>query len=134
MKTLTFEKLKKLLKENNNIPEEANVDEDAEWYEGDPPRKWFYLGNCIDTVDEDEMWDANEMSNFLYQCDLFDIRKALPCLSTGRLPKELTNWLNKSKDKLDDLSEIVCGINASQFMGFIYISDFDTHYFFELEF
>lgn len=138
MKNITIKQLQKMLTESQNlediIPPEANVDPNAAWHEGFSPRAWNYFGDCKNTVDVDEMWDATQMSNFLYQCDLFDVCKAIPCLYNGtrQMPKKLTNWLAKSKDKLNDLSEVVCGVSVYQRIGFIYISDFDTHYFFDL--
>lgn len=140
MKNITFKQLKKVLTESQNwediIPPEANVDPEAVWHKGFDPRVWAYFGDCKNTVDVDEMWDATEMASFLYQCDLFDVKKAIPCLQTGNreLPKKLMNWLKKSKDKLDDLGEVVCGMSEYHRIGFIYISDFDTHYFFDLVF
>jgi len=138
MKNETFNQLKKLLTESkqdtNDIPLDSGMAENAKWYQGQKPRCWEYFGNCKNTVDVDRMWTATEMSNFLSECELYDINNALPVIQDGDriLPKRLTNWLAKNESKLNELGEIVCGIHTKQEIGFIYITDHDIHYFFDI--
>lgn len=136
MKNDTFNQLKRLLTESlsDEIPEEAGVAEDVKWYKGPDVKYWIYFGNCKNTVDVDNMWDASQMANFLTECELYDVKKAIPLLQTGDrpLPKRLTNWLERNKSKVDDLGEVVCGVHEDERIGFIYIADQDIHYFFDI--
>lgn len=112
------------------IPEEAMIDEPTE-YEGEPEyTRYLYFGDCINTVDVDEMWDATQMQHWLNDCEIVNINYVVDKLKDGdrKIPKKLLNSIKKHKD---DLSEICCGIDDSQEMMFIYVSEYDTHYFFD---
>ena len=117
----------------NNIPPEANISSNASM-SSYIPSKLYYFGNCKDTVDIDGMWDANEMSQVLMSSDLLPTSSTVKAIQDGdrNIPSDLKSWTNKNQDKLDDVSEIVCGINTYQHIAFIYVSELDTHFFFDV--
>lgn len=129
-------KIAKLLVAFNteDIPQEANLSSDAKMLSY-VPSSFQYFGNCINTVDTDKMWDATEMSGVLLQSDLLPTRQMVKKIRSGdrSLPSRLTRWIKKNQDKLDDMHEIVCGLNEYQKIAFIYITDQDMHYFFDAE-
>ena len=117
----------------NNIPPEANISSNASM-SSYIPDKLYYFGNCKDTVDVDEMWDANEMNQVLMDSDLLPTLSIIDNIQNGdrNIPSDLKSWINKNQDKLDDTLEIVCGINTYQHIAFIYVSKLDTHFFFDV--
>ena len=95
------------------------------------PVDLYYFGNCINTVPK--IWDATQMSYVLLTSKVLNTREVLNSIKDGDkpLPKKLLLWLQRNPDKLDDKSEIVCGVNEHQRIAFIYITDLDIHYFFD---
>ena len=73
------------------------------------------------------------MAGVLLQSNVVPFKDAEGKLMGGdrKLPAKLTRWIEKNPEKLDDESEIVCGYNERQRIFFIYITDFDVHFFFD---
>ena len=126
----------------DEIPYESGI-EDNELYEGFPPYSHYrYFGDCRNTVDVDCMWDATEMLNFIQSCQLVPTKYILTNETENKLtdgdrkiPKKFLNIIKKlnAEGKIDDVSEIVCGIDNYQKIMFIYLSETDIHYFFDCE-
>lgn len=117
-----------------NIPIEANLSENPNICKN-IPQNFAYFGDCKNTVDVDHMWNATEMSGVLLQSDiLFPTEEVINRISNGdrKIPRKLIYWIDKHKEQFNDLSKIVCGINHYQRIGFIYITEFDTHFFFDV--
>ena len=95
-----------------------------------------YFGNCKNTVDIDKMWDATQMAKVIYDSNVVSFECAKDKLMDGDrpIPKKVLKWITKNSDKLNNKSEIVCGYNETQRIFFIYISDFDIHFFFDGKF
>lgn len=123
----------------SRIPEDSMLDlTEIVEYKGPGFKEYSYLDNCIGG--EGTLFDdASEMASWIYNfCQVIPISKVKDRLVGA--PSELTNAIKKleREGKIDDLDEIVCGIDAvkqgyheSEEMMFIYVSDQDTHYFFE---
>lgn len=77
--------------------------------------KWFYFGNCISTVDEDEFWDTTEMAQALEEAVIYTGDK---------------NLVDAPKQALSK-NTICAVINNS--IGVIYNWDNDIHYFFDIK-
>jgi len=120
-KTLTLnEKLNQ--SEYDKIPEDSGFWNDdklnfVKCNNGDPSYKNYeYFGDCINTVDVDEMWDATQMLHFLKTCEIIDnIDYVLDKLHDGdrHIRKDFIKAIHKLKKsgKLYDLSEIVAAVN-----------------------
>ena len=140
-KTLTLnEKLNQ--SEYDKIPEDSGFWNDdklnfVKCNNGDPSYKNYeYFGDCINTVDVDEMWDATQMLHFLKTCEIIDnIDYVLDKLHDGdrHIRKDFIKAIHKLKKsgKLYDLSEIVAAVNFDQNILVIYITSLDTHFFFD---
>ena len=123
---------KRLYKESRDYPVDSGIKENAE-------RKSYnftsleYFGDCKNTVDVDRMWDATQMAGVVYKSVVVPFKCAENKMEGGdrSIPRKLLRWIAKNPDKLDDESEIVCGNNEEQRIFFIYVSDFDTHFFFD---
>jgi hypothetical protein len=118
-----------------DIPTDSALEEPEE-YDGIPPYRYYpYFGNCVNTVNSDHMWDATQMTQWIATCKVTDINNVLDKIKDGdrKLPKTFLKKIEKLKNtnKLDDLSEIVCGLDDYQKIMFIYISDLDMHFFFD---
>lgn len=98
------------------------------------PTKLLYFGNCINSV-QSVFGDATTMAYFISCCKVIPTNNILPIIHDGEkpLPKKLMNWIKTHQDKLEDDSEIVCGIDLHQKIAFIYITDLDIHYFFDVK-
>ena len=95
-----------------------------------------YFGDCKNTVDIDKMWDATQMAGVLNQSSIIkmsDLIQAKIIFENGdrKIPQKLKNWFKLNDNKLNDENQIVCGINERQKIFFIYITDLDTHFFFD---
>lgn len=110
---------------------------DLNGYEGTDFSKYRYFGDCKTTVDKDHMWDATQMGNWVASCGLIPTIDILDRISDGdrKIPVKFKKTIEKLKkgNKLGDLSEIVCGQDSYQKIMFIYLSETDTHYFFDCE-
>ena len=119
-----------------NIPTDSSL-EHPEMYDGIPPyRSYKYFGDCKNTVDKDHMWDATQMTNWINdKCKVTEVTNILDNIQDGdrKIPKKALKIIDslKSKNKLDDTSEIVCALDDHQKIMFIYLSETDTHYFFD---
>lgn len=120
------------------IPVESSLNiDDLKEYKGRPVyKKYEYFGDCKNTVDKDHMWDANQMSDWIYnKCSLLDINYVIYRITNGerRIPIKLLECIDKlmKRNLLDDVSKIVCGIDDYQKIMFIYVTETDTHYFFD---
>jgi hypothetical protein len=129
------------LKENfdvESIPEESalNID-DVKQYDGVPPYSVYkYFGDCKNTVDVDGMWNATEMSHWIYnKCEVVNPLLIIDKIEDGdrKIPKNALKLIEKLRknEQLEDTSEIVCAMDDYQKIMFIYLSEFDTHYFFD---
>lgn len=129
--SLLFEKLN--LKD---IPLDSSL-ENPEEYDGVPPyRTYKYFGDCKNTVDKDHMWDATQMANWINNhCKVTEVTNVLDKLEDGdrKFPKKVQKIIDKLKqsNKLNDTSEIVCALDDHQKIMFIYLTETDTHYFFD---
>ena len=129
--------------EYDKIPEDAGfADENGEvyTYDGKPEYRWYeYFGDCINTVDVDEMWNATQMAQVIRESEVIDdITWILPKLINGdrKIPGKLKQKLYdlqrfKNLNQIHDMDEIVAAINEEQKILVIYVSDFDTHFFFD---
>lgn len=120
------------------IPVESSLNiDDLKEYEGRPVyKKYEYFGDCKNTVDKDHIWDANQMSDWIYnKCSVLDINYVIYRITNGerRIPIKLLECIDKlmKRNLLDDVSKIVCGIDDYQKIMFIYVTETDTHYFFD---
>lgn len=113
------------------IPVDASMDEQPKIYSGKPFKKFPYFGDCKNTVPR--IWDATQMSQFCQTCKLVDINYVINNLTSGdrKIPQKFLKEL-KSVD-INDLSEVVCAIDSYQRIMFIYITNLDTHFFFDCE-
>lgn len=109
---------------------EDDSDNKIEAYKGVKFQKFYYFGNCVNTVPS--VWDATQMSNFVSTCSLYDINDVLGNIYGGdkALPKRFLKALEKIEDK-NDLSQVVCACDERQRIMFIYISSLDIHFFFD---
>ena len=121
-----------------NIPEDTSLDIDnIKEYEGTPKyRLYKYFGDCKNTVDKDHIWDATEMADWIYnKCEVISPLLILDKIQDGdrKIPKKALKIIDKlkSQNKLEDTSEITCALDDYQKIMFIYLSDTDTHYFFD---
>ena len=129
--------------EYDKIPEDAGfADKNGEvhTYVGKPEyRQYEYFGDCINTVDVDEMWNATQMAQVIRESEVLDdITWVLPKLINGdrKIPGKLKQKLYdlqrfKNLNQIHDMEEIVAAINEEQKILVIYVSDFDTHFFFD---
>ena len=120
----------------NDIPEDSSIDiENVKGYSGINFSLYKYFGDCKNTVDKDKMWDATQMSNWIKKCGLISVENVLGKLNNGdrKIPAKFNKIVNtlKANNKLNDLSEICCGMDNYQKMMFIYLTETDTHYFFD---
>lgn len=121
-----------------DIPDDTSLDIDnIKEYKGTPKYKLYkYFGDCKNTVDVDHMWDATQMSNWIYdRCEVINPILILDKIQDGdrKIPKKALKIIDKlkSQNKLEDTSEITCALDDYQKIMFIYLSDTDTHYFFD---
>lgn len=125
--------------QHSEIPLDSGVDENTvERYTGKDLIKAEYFGDCRNTVDIDKMWDANQMASFISTCELYPVEKFLDIAADGdrRIPKPFTRNIERLKreNKLNDVSEVICAVdNKEQYIGFIYLTDTDIHYFFDIK-
>lgn len=121
-----------------SIPEESalNID-DVKQYDGVPPYSVYkYFGDCKNTVDVDRMWNATEMSQWIYnKCEVVNPLLLIDKIEDGdrKIPKNALKLIEnlKENEQLEDTSEIVCAMDDYQKIMFIYLSEFDMHYFFD---
>lgn len=117
------------------IPEDSGMKEKPEIYSGVDYNYYPYFGDCRNTVDKDHMWDASQMSYFIYGCKLINVNRVVGTICNGdrKIPKILLNHLQllKNQNKLNNLSEVCAGIDTYQRIMFIYLSSTDIHYFFD---
>lgn len=103
-------------------------------YKGNPIYSHYkYFGDCKNTVDKDHIWDATQMTNWLNTCKIIDPKLVIDKLENGdrNIPKNILQKLMNLSNDLEDTSKIVCGIDDYQKIMFIYLSETDTHYFFD---
>ncbi len=85
------------------------------------------------------MWEQcnTQMGNLVASCGLIPGIDILDRISDGdrKIAVKFKKTIEKLKkdNKLDDLSEIVCGRESYQKIMFIYLSETDTNYFFDCE-
>lgn len=122
----------------DSIPEDSSLDiDDIRQYDGVPPYSVYeYFGDCKNTVDVDGMWDATEMSQWIYNyCKVVNPLLIIDKIEDGdrKIPKKALKLIEKLRknEQLEDTSEIVCAMDDKQKIMFIYLSEFDTHYFFD---
>ena len=120
-----------------DVPEESAIQNPKE-YEGEPIYKQYkYFGDCKNTVDKDHMWDATQMSNWINTCGIVEPSIVLDKITNGDriFPKKAQKIIDKltKQNKLEDTSEIVCALDDYQKIMFIYLSEIDTHFFFDCE-
>ena len=133
--------VKKTLNKNDDlslIPIDACM-EDCELHKGFPSySEYRYFGDCVNTVDEDHMWDATQMYYFINGCKIIDpkyTKDIFAKLTDG--DRELISsgfgviYDIEEENKIEDLSEIVCAIDDYQKILVIYITRKDKHYFFD---
>lgn len=119
-----------------DVPTDSSL-ENPEMYDGTPKySKYRYFGDCKNTVDKDHMWDATQMSNWINdKCKVVEPEVILDKIQDGdrKFPKKAQKIIDKltSANKLEDTSEIVCALDDYQRIMFIYLSETDTHYFFD---
>lgn len=121
----------------SNIPEESAIDNPKE-YKGEPVySKYEYFGDCKNTVDKDHMWDATQMANWINTCGIIEPSIVLDKITDGqrKFPKNAQKIIDSlyKENKLEDTSKIVCALDDYQKIMFIYLSETDTHYFFDCE-
>lgn len=120
-----------------DVPEESAIQNPKE-YDGEPPyRRYEYFGDCKNTVDKDHMWDAIQMTNWINKCGIVEPSIVLDKITNGDrvFPKKAQKIIDKlsKQNKLEDTSEIVCALDDYQKIMFIYLSEIDTHFFFDCE-
>ena len=120
-----------------DVPEESAIQNPKE-YDGKPIYKQYkYFGDCKNTVDKDHMWDATQMSNWINTCGIVEPSIVLDKITNGDrvFPKKAQKIIDKlsKQNKLEDTSEIVCALDDYQKIMFIYLSEIDTHFFFDCE-
>lgn len=116
-----------------DIPVDSGIENPAE-YKGSPIYSHYkYFGDCKNTVDKDHIWDATQMTNWLNTCKIIDPNLVIDKLENGdrNIPKNILQKLMNLSNDLEDTSKIVCGIDDYQKIMFIYLSETDTHYFFD---
>ena len=120
-----------------DVPEESAIQNPKE-YEGKPVyRRYEYFGDCKNTVDKDHMWDATQMANWINTCGIVEPSIVLDKITNGDrvFPKKAQKIIDKltKQNKLEDTSEIICALDDYQKIMFIYLSEIDTHFFFDCE-
>lgn len=118
-----------------DVPEESAIQNPKE-YDGEPAyRRYEYFGDCKNTVDKDHMWDATQMANWINTCGIVEPSIVLDKITNGDriFPKKAQKIIDKlsKQNKLEDTSEIVCALDDYQKIMFIYLSEIDTHFFFD---
>ena len=78
-----------------------------------------YLGNCIDTIDVYQYWDATEMAQMIENSESYDIQKILSFL---------TDYIKLKYQNTPGVFE--CGIYND--IVWVYDADDDMHYFYQL--
>ena len=131
-----MKKLSLYIKESNelsNIPVDCGL-ENPMYYDKDIKySKFLYFGDCTNTA---KIWDATQMAGFVNSCNVINNQSSiLDMINDGdkKIPKKFIKVIDKlkSENKIDDLSEIVIGLNDYQRILFIYLSDLDIHFFFD---
>lgn len=86
-----------------------------------------YIGDCINTVDEDDRWDATEMSSMLYDSDILEREQMVGKLCGGDrdLPEDMVERFENGE------GEFYCGICEYAGIAWIYDAENDIHHFFE---
>ena len=123
---------KKIIKNmiHDFIIEECDLSDNAEVYKtNNKYLKYDYFGNCINTIPS--VWNATQMSNWLYKCDILIDNNLESKLRNGErtMPKRLLKLLEKYL--ITDFEHFICGIDDYQKIMFIYSVDADIHYFFD---
>ena len=81
------------------------------------------------------MWDATQMANWINTCRIIEPSIVLDKISNGErnFPKKAQKIIDRlsKENKLEDTREIVCALDDYQKIMFIYLSETDTHYFFD---
>jgi hypothetical protein len=118
-----------------DVPEDSALYNPKE-YDGEPIyRRYEYFGDCKNTVDKDHMWDATQMAQWINKCGIVEPSVVLDKINNGDriFPKKAQKIIDKlsKENKLEDTSEIVCALDDYQKIMFIYLSETDTHYFFD---
>ena len=92
-----------------DIPDDTSLDIDnIKEYKGTPKYKLYkYFGDCKNTVDVDHMWDATQMSNWIYdRCEVISPILILDKIQDGdrKIPKKALKIIDKlkSQNKLED--------------------------------
>lgn len=118
-----------------NIPIDAGLENPTLYNKKLLYKTYKYFGDCKNTVDVDNMWDATVMSNFINTCEIINPTYVIDLLENGdrKIPKKFIKIINelKSNNSLTDTSQITCGLNDYQKIMFIYLTKTDTHYFFD---
>ena len=119
-----------------NVPVDSSL-EKPEMYDGTPIyNKYKYFGDCKNTVDKDHMWDATQMANWINDyCKVIEPQVILNKIEDGdrKFPKKAQKIIDKlrQENNLEDTNKIVCALDDHQKIMFIYLSETDTHYFFD---
>lgn len=76
------------------------------------------------------------MSHWIYnKCEVVNPLLIIDKIEDGdrKIPKKALKLIEKLRknEQLEDTSEIVCAMDDKQKIMFIYLSEFDTHYFFD---
>lgn len=124
----------------NSIPEDTSLNlEDIQEYAGIPKYSSYrYFGDCKNTINIDHMWDTTQMSNWIHSsCKVISPIEVLDKISDGdrKIPKKALRIIDKLKkdNELENTAKIVCALDDHQKIMFIYLSETDTHYFFDCE-
>ena len=125
----------------NNIAEDTSLNiNNIKEYEGTPRYNVYkYFGDCKNTVDKDHIWDASQMSSWIYNsCEVISPLLIIDKIQDGdrKFPKKAQKIIDKltQDNKLEDTSEIVCALDDHQKIMFIYLYETDTHYFFDCKY
>ena len=90
------------------------------WYKKAQQVYYEYLGDCISTVDEYDLWDATEMAYLIENSTPCDARQLM---STPFVFDELKTKFKNDPDDFD------CGINEN--IVWLHDLDDDIHYFYK---
>lgn len=119
--------------EDNQPTEESCMNIENGWYQGLIPQSFPYFGDCKNTVDKDKMWDATQMFHVINEALLVPVKDVLGNLEDGdrKIPSIFKREIKKAN--LDDLTSVSAAINVYQRILIIYLSNIDTHFFFDVK-
>lgn len=126
------EKMKKILEDIDSetnrdyLENEVGINPDADTHT-QTYSKFLYFGDCRNTVDKDNLWDATQMAGVIRDSSFYDLKNVVNKIHNGqrKIPKILLSRLSRG--------DVVCGINVRQRILWIYDSQTDIHYFFDVK-